>query len=142
MATTFGTRFLLTLTGSTRFWTKLPTQSDVLQNHLQATLLMAVGVSGEVVVNLVVLDVKQEHAQIPNQQGEVLDVLDFQAKFVTQKNVQLSGSRPVPKIVGINAEVGEVCAKKNVVLTVTAVIEEPATVQRKLEMQAPSTTLV
>merc|ERR1719290_644117 len=38
MAKTFGTRFLLTLIGSTRFWTRLPTQPDVLQNHLQATL--------------------------------------------------------------------------------------------------------
>ena len=56
--------------------------------------------------------------------------------------LQLSGSRPVLKIVGINVGVREVCVKKNAVLMVTAVIEETMTVQRKLEMQAPSTTLV
>ena len=58
---------------------------------------MVVGVNGEVVVNLVVLDVKQEHAQIPNQQGEVLDVLDLQAKFATLKNVQVKMSESQTK---------------------------------------------
>ena len=43
---------------------------------------MVVGVLGEVVADLVVLELRQEHAQIHPQQMEVLSVLDLQVKFV------------------------------------------------------------
>ncbi len=48
---------------------------------------MAVGVLGNFVVNLVVLESRQEPAQIQHQQMEVLHVLDLQVKFVTHKHV-------------------------------------------------------
>ena len=48
---------------------------------------MVVGVLGEVVPNPVVLEFRQEHAQILHQQMEGLSVLDLQVKLVTRKHV-------------------------------------------------------
>ena len=47
---------------------------------------MVVGVLGEVVVYLVVLEYRKEHAQILCQKMEVLSVLDLQIKLVTYKH--------------------------------------------------------
>ena len=44
---------------------------------------MVVGVPGEVVANLVDLEVREDHAQILDQQMEDPNVLDLQVKLVT-----------------------------------------------------------
>ena len=44
---------------------------------------MVVGVLGEVVANLVDLEVREDHAQILDQQMEDPNVLDLQVKLVT-----------------------------------------------------------
>jgi len=102
---------------------------------------MVVGVSGEVVVNLVVLGVKQEHAQIPNPQLEVLDVLDRRANLVTQRDV-LTGNRPVLMIVTIHVERREVCARQSVVQAATVVDKDMMTVPGQLQIHHQDTTLV
>ena len=48
---------------------------------------MVVGLLGQAVVSLVVLEARQEHAQIQHQQMEDLTVLDLQVNLVTQKLV-------------------------------------------------------
>ena len=48
---------------------------------------MVVGLLGQVVVRLVVLEERQEHAQILHQQMEDPGVLDLQFNFVTIKHV-------------------------------------------------------
>ena len=48
---------------------------------------MVVGLLGQVVVSLVVLEDRQEHAQIQHQQMEDLTVLDLQVNRVTHKHV-------------------------------------------------------
>ena len=48
---------------------------------------MVVGLLGQVVVSLVVLEDRLEHAQIQHQQTEDLTVLDLQVKLVTHKHV-------------------------------------------------------
>ena len=48
---------------------------------------MEVGVLGEVVVNHVVLEFRQEHVQILHQPMEVPSVLDLQINLVTDKHV-------------------------------------------------------
>ena len=48
---------------------------------------MGVGVLGEVVANLVDLEVKEDHAQILDQQMEDPNVLDLQVNLVTLKDV-------------------------------------------------------
>ena len=47
---------------------------------------MEVGVLGEVVVYLVVLEIRKEHAQILRQKMEVLSVLDLQDRVATLKH--------------------------------------------------------
>jgi len=51
---------------------------------------MVVGLLGRVVVNLVVLENRQEHAQIQHQQMEDLTVLDLQVNRVTHKHVLIN----------------------------------------------------
>ena len=48
---------------------------------------MVVGHLGPAVVSLVVLELRQEHAQIHHQQMEDLTVLDLQVNLVTHKHV-------------------------------------------------------
>ena len=48
---------------------------------------MVVGHLGPAVVRLVVLELRQEHAQIHHQQMEDLTVLDLQVNLVTHKHV-------------------------------------------------------
>ena len=48
---------------------------------------MVVGHLGPAVVSLVVLELRQERAQIHHQQMEDLTVLDLQVKLVTHKHV-------------------------------------------------------
>ena len=48
---------------------------------------MVVGLLGQVVVSLVVLEDRQEHAQIQHQQMEDLAVLDLQVNHATHKHV-------------------------------------------------------
>ena len=48
---------------------------------------MVVGVLGEVVANLVDLEVREDHAQILDQQMEDPNVLDLQVNLVTLKDV-------------------------------------------------------
>ena len=48
---------------------------------------MVVGRLGQAVVSHVILEFRQEHAQIQHQQREELTVLDLQVNLVTQKHV-------------------------------------------------------
>ena len=48
---------------------------------------MVVGLLGQVVVSLVVLEDRREHAQIQHQQTEDLTALDLQVKLVTHNHV-------------------------------------------------------
>ena len=48
---------------------------------------MVVGLLGQIVISLVVLEFRQEHAQIQHQQMEDLAVLDLQVNLVTHKHV-------------------------------------------------------
>ena len=52
---------------------------------------MVVGVHGELVVNLVVPEFRQEHAQTLHQQMEDLRVLDLQVKLVKLKHALVMG---------------------------------------------------
>ena len=48
---------------------------------------MEVGLLGQIVISLVVLEFRQEHAQIQHQLMEDLTVLDLQVNLVTHKHV-------------------------------------------------------
>jgi len=65
----------------------LPIKLVTRKNHV---LGMVDGVLGEIVVNLVVLEFRQEHAQILLQHVEVLIVLDRLNKRVTQNHASVS----------------------------------------------------
>ena len=83
---------------------------------------MVGGVLGEVVVNLAVLEFRQELAQIRHQHMEVLSVLDLQVKLVTCKHVKIPGARLVPTIAGMEDVVErEVFVRMFVALVATAV---------------------